>query len=241
MKIGEIYNILDELSPFKTQESWDNSGLMVGSFEDEAQRVYLSLDVDFELLNEVLPNSLIITHHPLIFKGLKSLNSAFYPSNLIFEMIKKNIGLISLHTNYDLSRLNEYVMSEILGFSDYEKDGFLLYADVDFGFEELCEFIKDKFQISTLKVVKSQVGNIKRLALCTGSGGDLIGQVRADAFLTGDIKYHQALEAKENGLNLFDMGHFESERYFGASLAKYLQNFSIPIIILNSKNPFTYR
>ena len=59
-------------------------------------------------------------------------------------------------------------------------------------------------------------------------------------FLTGDIKYHQALEAAHNNLNLIDIGHFESERYFGESLAKYLQNLAIPTIISNSKNPFSY-
>ena len=74
MKIGEIYKILDEISPFASQEEWDNSGLLVGSFEASTERVYLSLDVDDELLDEAQPNSLIITHHPLIFKGLKSLN-----------------------------------------------------------------------------------------------------------------------------------------------------------------------
>ena len=91
MKIGEIYKILDEISPFASQEEWDNSGLLVGSFEASAQRVYLSLDVDDELLDEVQPNSLIITHHPLIFKGLKYLDYSLYPSSLIKEMMIKNI------------------------------------------------------------------------------------------------------------------------------------------------------
>lgn len=242
MKIAEIYKFLNELSPFENQESWDNSGLIIGSPHDEVSQIYLSLDIDFELLSEVKPNSLIITHHPLIFKGLKSINSSLYPSSLITQMIKKEISLISLHTNYDLSHLNEYVASEILGFKEYEKDEFLLYMDVNFSFDELCDFIKDKFSLQTLRVAKTTSENrIRRLALCTGSGGDLISKVKADAFLSGDFKYHQALEAKMNGLNLIDIGHFETERYFGESLAKYLQNLGVFIIITNSKNPFVYR
>ena len=241
MKIGEIYKILDEISPFASQEEWDNSGLLVGSFEASAERVYLSLDVDDELLDEAQPNSLIITHHPLIFKGLKSLNLDKYPSSLIAKMMAKNLSLIAMHTNYDLSHLNEYVLSEILGFTPKERDGFLLYADVNLSFDELCVSVKDKFKLETLRVVKAQKNEcIGRLAFCTGSGGDLIGEVRADVFLTGDIKYHQALEAAHNNLNLIDIGHFESERYFGESLAKYLQNLAIPTIISNSKNPFSY-
>lgn len=244
MKIGEIYKILDEISPFASQEEWDNSGLLVGSFEAGAERVYLSLDVDDELLDEAQPNSLIITHHPLIFKGLKSLNLDKYPSSLIAKMMAKNLSLIAMHTNYDLSHLNEYVLSEILGFTPKGRDGFLLYADVNLSFDELCERVKAKLNLSHLRVCKGRKFDrnapIKHLALCTGSGGDLIGEVRADVFLTGDIKYHQALEAAHNNLNLIDIGHFESERYFGESLAKYLQNLAIPTIISNSKNPFSY-
>ena len=241
MKIGEIYKILDEISPFASQEEWDNSGLLVGSFEAGAERVYLSLDVDEELLDEAQPNSLIIAHHPLIFKGLKSLNLDKYPSSLIAKMMAKNLSLIAMHTNYDLSHLNEYVLSEILGFTPKGRDGFLLYADVNLSFDELCVSVKDKFKLEILRVVKARKNErIGRLALCTGSGGDLIGEVRADVFLTGDIKYHQALEAAHNNLNLIDIGHFESERYFGESLAKYLQNLAIPTIISNSKNPFSY-
>lgn len=241
MKIGEIYKILDEISPFASQEEWDNSGLLVGSFEASAECVYLSLDVDDDLLDEAQPNSLIITHHPLIFKELKSLNLDKYPSSLIAKMMAKNLSLIAMHTNYDLSHLNEYVLSEILGFTPKERDGFVLYTDVNLSFDELCVSVKDKFKLETLRVVKARKNErIGRLALCTGSGGDLIGEVRADVFLTGDIKYHQALEAAHNNLNLIDIGHFESERYFGESLAKYLQNLAIPTIISNSKNPFSY-
>ena len=244
MKIGEIYKILDEISPFASQEEWDNSGLLVGSFETDVERVYLSLDVDDKLLDEVQPNSLIITHHPLIFKGLKSLNLDKYPSSLIAKMVAKNLSLIAMHTNYDLSHLNEYVLSEILGFTPKERDGFVLYADVNLSFDELCERVKTKLNLSHLRVCKGRKFDrntqVKRLAFCTGSGGDLIGEVKADVFLTGDLKYHQALEASHNNLNLIDIGHFESELYFGESLAKYLQILPIPTIISNSKNPFSY-
>ena len=106
MKIAEIYKILDEICPFASQESWDNSGLQVGSFDSEFEQIYLSLDLDSELLQNVLPNSLIITHQPLICKGLKSLDYSLYPSSLIREMMIKNISLISLHTNADLAFLN---------------------------------------------------------------------------------------------------------------------------------------
>ena len=229
MKIAEIYKNLDEICPFASQEPWDNSGLQVGSFDSEFERIYLSLDLDSELLQNVLPNSLIITHHPLIFKGLKSLDYSLYPSSLIREMMIKNISLISLHTNADLAFLNEKFVTQVLGLEISSKEGFLIYADVKTKFSELCKFVKEKLGLE-----------ISKICICTGSGADLMQDVKADAFLTGDLKYHQALYAKENGLNLIDINHYESERYFSDFLAKYLQNLKIEVIISNSKNPFTY-
>lgn len=239
IKIGEIYKFLDEIAAFASQESWDNSGLLVGSFDDEIERIYLALDIDSEFLQNAMPNSLIIAHHPLIFKGLKSLDFTRYPSNLINLMIKKNISLIAAHTNYDKAVLNEYFVSEVLGLKITQKDEFLAYTDVDMSFDELVKFVKAKMNLEILRCVRAKE-RVKRIAVCTGSGGDMINLVKADAFLTGDLKYHQALEAKENLLNLIDIGHYESERYFGASLAKYLQNFKIEVIISDFKNPFTH-
>ena len=124
MRLGEIYDFLDALSPFSTQASWDNSGLLIGSRDDEIAQIYLSLDVDSALLEEVAENSLIITHHPLIFSGLKQLNFAKYPSNLIQTMVQKKISLIAMHTNFDLSHLNAYVASK-LGFVVSESKDFV--------------------------------------------------------------------------------------------------------------------
>ena len=95
MKIAEIYKILDEIAPFEAQESWDNSGLLLGNMDDEFDKIYASIDLDSNLIQKIEKNSLVITHHPLIFKGLKSLNPSVYPSNLIYEIIKKDIKIIS--------------------------------------------------------------------------------------------------------------------------------------------------
>lgn len=239
MKIGQIYKILDEIAPFELQESWDNSGLLVGSFDDEISQIYLSLDIDDKMLDKIEPNSLIIAHHPLIFKGLKKISSNLYPGKLIYKMIKKNISLVAMHTNYDLSILNEYFVREILGFEISKKDGFLIYCDIKMSFDELVNLVKHKLNLSNLRISKVK-DEIRSIAICTGSGGDLISSVRADCFLTGDLKYHQAFEALENGLNLIDIGHFESERYFADSLFRLLQKNKINAKISNSINPFQY-
>ncbi len=73
MTIGEIYAQLDNLSPFELQESWDNSGLLVGDFSQEVSQIVLSIDLDEELVAQLEPNTLVVTHHPIIFGGLKQL------------------------------------------------------------------------------------------------------------------------------------------------------------------------
>ena len=239
MKLGAIYDFLDTLSPFATQASWDNSGLLIGSRDDEVGQIYLSLDVDSALLEEALENSLIIAHHPLIFSGIKQLNFAKYPSNLIQTMVQKKISLIAMHTNFDLSHLNAYVASK-LGFEIKESKEFVTYFDVNQSFDDLVLHVKHILGIDHLRIVRSREW-IGRCAITTGSGGDLISKIDADCFLSGDLKYHQALEAKENNLSLIDIGHFESERYFPECLANNLKNLPLKAIMSNSKNPFEYK
>lgn len=240
MKIAEIYAFLNKLSPFETQADWDNSGLLLGNFDSEVEKIYLSLDLDESLIDSADENALFITHHPLIFKPLKDLANANYPKNLLKKMICKNQSLISLHTNYDLSHLNAYFTEQILGFKIAKKDEFIIYADIDMKFNELITYLKDKIKTKIVKTSFAGKERIQRLAICTGSGGDLIEKLEADCFLSGDFKYHQALNALCNHLSLIDIGHYESESCFANSLAQDLQNLPIKVIISAFKNPFQY-
>ena len=243
MQVKEIYNFLDQLSPFVLQEKWDNAGLLVGSFDDEIKKIYISIDLDEELLDEVENNSLIITHHPLIFKGLKRVNYDSYSSKLLQKLIKKDISLISMHTNIDKTHLNKYVVSEILGFKLENTDEFISYANVNMKFNDLVKHISKKLDLKTAKTVRCN-DFIKSVAIVTGSGMSLIDDVKADCFLTGDVKYHDAMEAKARGISLIDIRHYESERYFSSLLegllSEYLKKNKLTAIITASKNPFEF-
>ena len=239
MKLSDIYSRLDELSAFDLQEPWDNSGILVGEPDREISRIVLSIDIDEELLNEVEEGSLIITHHPLIFDGLKQLRLDRYPAKLLNTMIKKDISNIAMHTNFDQTHLNVYVAEEVLGEKIVTQEGFVAYLDVHGSFDAFAEKVAGKFHLGCLKTVKCSE-TLNRVALTTGSGASLIDMIEADCFLTGDIKYHDAMKAKTLGLNMIDIGHFESERYFGEVLSGYLKNLGLTVIISSSKNPFTY-
>ena len=240
MKLKNVLETLNTVSPFDTQASWDNSGLIVDDLEQEVSHVILSIDIDEALLDEVAEGTLIVTHHPLIFGGVKSLDYAAYPSRLLVKMVEKNISNIAMHTNFDLSHLNRYVVEKVIGEQVVEVGDYLLYFNIEEDFKTYAKYIAKVFALSHVKAVKGHERVIKRVALCTGSGASMIKEVKADLFLTGDIKYHDAMEAKSLGLNMIDIGHFESERFFGEILVPYLKNLGLTVIISSSKNPFTY-
>ena len=239
MKVLEIYEFLDALSPFELQESWDNSGLLVGSFNHEITTVALSIDVDEALIDTLEPNTLLITHHPIIFGGLKQLEFSKYPANLIQKMIQKNISNIAMHTNFDQTHLNVYVATEVLGYTIQKKDGFIAYLEVNEPFESFAKKVTEAFGLKCAKCVKCE-DFVKTAALTTGSGCSLMRSLEADCFLTGDVKYHDAMEAKSINLSLIDIGHYESEHFFAQILEKHLKNLGLKVIIASSENPFTY-
>ena len=243
MKLKEIYDFLDNLSPFALQEKWDNAGLLVGSFDDEIKNIYISIDLDEELVQEVEENSLIITHHPLIFSGLKRVNYNTYSTKLLRELIKKNISLISMHTNIDKTHLNKYYIENILGFSINNTEEFVSTCEVNMKFDDLLKHVCSKVDSKTAKAVRCK-DFIKTVAIVTGSGMSLIDEIKADCFLTGDIKYHDAMEAKARGLSLIDIRHYESERCFNTLLegllSEYLKKNKLKAIITASKNPFEF-
>ena len=240
MRLSEIYKQLDAVSPFETQAKWDNSGLILGSFDQEVSEIVLSIDIDEKLIASVAEGTLIITHHPLIFSGIKSMDYATYPNKLLAQMMAKGISNIAMHTNFDLSHLNRYVVEKVLAQKVVAEGEYLLYFDVDQSMEEISEMMKKAFGLEHIRSVIAHDRVIKRVALCTGSGASMISMIDADLFLTGDIKYHDAMEAKALGLNLLDIGHFESERFFGEILAQDLKNLGLTVIISSSENPFTY-
>ncbi|MDQ7086093.1 MAG: Nif3-like dinuclear metal center hexameric protein [Sulfurovum sp.] len=237
MTLKQIHRHLNTLSPFALQEKWDNSGLIVGELNREVSQIVLSLDIDEALIEKAEENTLFIVHHPLIFGKLTQLDFAKYPANLIEKLILKKHSLIAMHTNFDKTHLNSYVFEKVLGFKIERQDAFICVAKVDFTYKNLLKHLKDKFNLPTLKVVGKKE-KVTSIALCTGAGASLIDEVEADCFLTGDIKYHDAMKAMSEDLMMVDIGHYESEVFFAEILFKELKVLPILVIMSNSQNPF---
>jgi len=237
MLLKEIYTHLDKISPFELQEKWDNSGLIVGDLHREVSQIVVSLDIDFSMIEEAKEGTLFVVHHPLIFGKLTQLDFAKYPSNLMEKMILKRQSCIALHTNFDQTHLNKYVFTKILGFTLESQNAFLCTTKGSWNHKALLSLIKEKLELPTLRVVGKKE-HIKSIALCTGAGASLMDEVEADCFLTGDIKYHDAMKAMSEDLMMIDIGHYESEKFFAQILLEELKVLPILAIISNSKNPF---
>ena len=243
MLVKDIYTYLNELSPFDLQEKWDNSGLIVGSMEDEIKVVYISLDLDIEMFDNIEENSLIITHHPLIFSPLKTVTYNNYATKLLKLLIQKNIALISMHTNIDKTHLNRYVASDVLGLDVIDSEDYVVYANVNCSFDELHQNVSKKLGLKYTKVVQCHE-HINKVAIVTGAGMSMIDEINADCFLTGDIKYHDAMDAKVRGISLIDIRHYESEHHFSSLvlglIEENLKKNELKAIISASKNPFEF-
>jgi len=250
MRVSEIYTILDTISPFEFQEKWDNSGLLIGSFEDNFDAIFICLDLSLELLEDIPNNSLVITHHPIIFSPFNKLNFNDLSSKLIKQIIKKDVKIIALHTNFDKSHLNRYVMSEVLKLEDVECKDFICNARFDGNIDDLYSYVSSKLNLQIKKITKSNSKdslNGLNIALCTGSGMSLLPSLGddIDCFLTGDIKYHDANEAIARDISLIDIGHYESEIHFEVIMSELLQqeilktNYKdMQIELLGSISPF---
>ncbi len=247
--VRDFYDFLDEFAPFSSQESWDNSGLLVGSFEKEVERVAVVLDLNEETLDQAiaLEADLIITHHPVIFKAQKT----FLSDCLAYKLAENSISLIATHTPFDsaeggvndiLCDLLELTKVEILATSMSENLLRVGFTDRTSP-EEFARFVSR--QLSADVRFCDGENEIETVAVCSGAGADFakeVAELGIDAFVTGDAKYHEFLDAKEDGLTLIAAGHFETENPAMAILAGKLRGrFSeTDIIVLSETNPIKY-
>ncbi len=236
--VKEVLEVLERLSPFELQESWDNSGLNVGSENHKFSQIIACLEITLKIALNAPENALIITHHPLIFKPLKTLNDEAYPCNILKILIQKNISVISMHTNFDKTHLNKYFASALLGFDNLREKGLMLVKEnANIEFDALVKKIKSSLGVGSLACVKSsQV--IKDLAFVCGSGASMLYSLKAQSCLvTGDVKYHDAMIAQSLNISLIDATHYYSERGFALIMAEILHSFNYLVTIENFKNP----
>ncbi len=215
VQVRDILTVLDTIAPFHTAEQWDNVGLMVGDPHQEVRSALVALDPSLEVINAAAEaqKDLIITHHPLIFTPLKVVDLREAVSRKIATLIRCSVALVSLHTNFDIAAGGvSDVLAERLSLRDVQSFGPLRTGTVD-GEQTLCAWAVD-LPFDTVRV--ADAGRlVKKICMCPGSGMEYIKSavdMGCDTFVTGDVKYHGALDARESGINIVDLGHFATEQ-----------------------------
>ena len=257
MKVKDIIKVIEDFAPLSIQEGWDNSGLCVGSPEDEVTSVLLALDCTPELVDEAVScgADMIVTHHPLIFPGLKKITPDDMVGAAVIKAVKAGISIYAAHTNAD--KVLEGVsgaMAARLGLENVriladEGDGTGLgvVGDLRTPMTALhaSEYVKVKFGLKCLRSSKPIDGVISRVAVCGGSGGSLIGAASksgAQLYISGDISYHNFF-TRENFM-IMDIGHYESEieivDILFSLIKKNFPTFAVRITKNVNSNPIYY-
>ena len=251
IKVKDIIGNLEKKYPKANAESWDNVGLIVGKLNQEVRKVQLSLDTTDKVIENAIKNSadLIITHHPMIFKPVKTITTMDNLGRKIIKLIENNKSLYAMHTNLDSSKdgLNDYILnllevenSKVIDVNEFDNEvgiGRLYTLSKEMNIDEYATFVKNSLKIKNIRIIsENREKIIKKVALINGSGMSYWRKVKslgADLFITGDIGYHDALDAKEAGINVFDIGHFESENCFVELLRKDIEGMGIEVITFN--------
>lgn len=219
MKLKEIYDFLDSFAPFKSQSDFDNAGFLVGDINEEFKGAVVALDVTEGAIEyaQSIGANLIISHHPVIFEPLRSVTA----DGLIFRLIRSGISVISAHTNLDMAEggINDK-LSELLGLENVRKivpEGEVFAARIgeipeEMTADELGLYLKGIFS-GAIKYC-DPARPLKRIAVCSGSGGSLLEEIAkegADAFITADVKHNVFLDSARLDIAIYDCGHFDTE------------------------------
>ena len=230
MKVKEVLSALERFAPLPLQESWDNAGLQVGLTEAEVSGALLCLDVTERIVDEALQKqcNLIVSHHPLLFRGLKTISDANDVQRTVMKAIKNGIAVVSMHTNMDNAQGGvNFRIAEKLGLGDV---AFLTARKVE-GTEcgsgvigtlpeplVSCDFVlkvKKVFDVECAMCNELLRRKISRVAICGGAGDFMLDEAvaaGADAFITGEMHYHQYF-GYEQKVQICVIGHYQSEQF----------------------------
>ena len=226
--------------------------------DQEISSVYVALDATDKVIEEAVQNGadMIITHHPLIFSGLKSITEEAFIGRRVRKMIGEDICYYAMHTNFDVLGMADAAAEELhLANSqvlhttfedDISKEGFGRYGKLprEMTLGECAEYVKRKFSLEHVMVYGDLRTVVNIAAICPGSGKDFMDdaiKVGADVYVTGDVSHHMGIDAIAQGVCVIDAGHYGIEKIFIPYMKDFLkkQMPGIKVFTEEVKNPFT--
>ena len=252
--VAQIIEIMDRLVPPWLAEEWDNVGLQIGDPQLPVQRIWIALDPGVEVIAAACKNKvdLLITHHPLIFRPLKSIDFGTPGGTIIQMAAQHHLAIFAAHTNFDIvsDGVND-ILAQRLGIKHLEilqpikveasapkavsssatagvayGIGRIGVLDRPSSLKALVSMVKKKLKLNFVKVVGDPKIKISRVALCSGSGSSLVPAFllsKADVYISGDIHYHNARDVESVQRAIIDIGHFASEHLIVEALAQRLE------------------
>lgn len=234
--VNDIIKIMDSIAPREMAESWDNAGFLLGRRDNPVKKIMVALDVSPEVVEQAVAQKadMLVTHHPPIFKPLKSICDNSWQSALLLKCIENGIAVYSAHTSLDsvIGGVND-VLAEKLGLNNIKvlvnsgeggSLGRVGTLSEKMTFEDFAVMVKRVLGLQFVTGI-SAGKQVCKVALCGGAGIDFVAEALeqgADTYVTGDIKYHEAQNAVFSGLNLIDATHQGTELPVVAVLADKL-------------------
>ncbi len=240
--VTEIYQIIDDFAPFKTQMGFDNAGFLVGRKDAEVTKILIALDITLPVIAQAkaMGAQLIVAHHPVIFNPIKSITADSVTGEILLQLIESGIAAICAHTNLDAAQggvndclaqklgLEDISMLEIDGIDDEGRPygiGRVGTAHrTGLTVQQYANHVAESLGSNAVRYCKGNLP-VNHVAVGGGSCGSMLHQVVAlgcDTFVTGDVKHDVFLEASALGLNLIDGGHAATERVVCPVLAELL-------------------
>lgn len=237
MKKDELIRVIESFCPSETAEEWDNCGFQINCKGEDIKCVLVTLEVTSEIIEEAIAEGadFILTHHPLLFQGVKKIDHDDVIGNYILRLIENNISVYSCHTSFDklAGGNNDYIgaLLELADVRPFDHDnGFCRKGNTLFEttFLEVVHKAAESFGIDErhFKCVGNLSTAIDTIGWCSGAGSEFIHaayEEGCDLYITGDLKYHEAQMAKELGICVLDAGHYGTEKIFAENMADFLR------------------
>ena len=240
MECKKVIEILEKQSPKSYACDRDNVGLLVGREDKEIQKIYIALDATDEAIEEAIANGadMLLTHHPMIFKGMKRVTQEDFIGRRIIRLIQNDMVYYAMHTNFDVMGMAD-LAADYLGISDTRvleitsvsetgEEGIGRYGSLkkEMTVRECCEEVKQAFSLENVKVFGDLERKVKTAAISPGSGKSVISnalQAGVDVLITGDIDHHEGIDAVAQNMTVIDAGHYGVEHIFIPYMEQYLK------------------
>lgn len=253
MRCEELIRKIEETYPCSAALGFDNVGLLVGRIEKDVHKIYITVDVTDQAVEEAIHfgADLIISHHPLIFSAIKRITDQDFLGRRLVQLLQNDISYYAMHTNYDVLRMAD-LASDLMGLEQAEvldvtgerslPDGKEESTDPsgtvpagigtigNFGkemsLESCADLVKERFGLDRVRVYGDLGKKVSRVALCPGSGKSVIHpslEKNAQVLVTGDIGHHEGIDAVAEGLAIIDAGHYGMEFLFLEDMERFIK------------------